>query len=65
MFPKINPTSTAAWQALLQHHAEMKSVHIKELFAADADRYNKFSVADNNLVFDYSKNIINEKTISL
>ncbi len=65
MFPKINPTSTAAWQALLQHHAEMKSVHIKELFAADADRYNKFSVADNNFVFDYSKNIINEKTISL
>ncbi len=65
MFPTINPTTTAAWQALLQHHAEMKSVHIKELFAADADRYNKFSVADNNFVFDYSKNIINEKTISL
>ena len=65
MFPTTNPTTTAAWQALLQHHQEMKTVNIKELFAGDADRYNKFSVADNNFVFDYSKNIINEKTITL
>jgi glucose-6-phosphate isomerase len=65
MFPKINPTTTAAWQALQQHHEEMKDVQMKNLFAADAERHNKFSVAGNDLVFDYSKNIITEKTLSL
>jgi glucose-6-phosphate isomerase len=65
MFPAINPTTTAAWQALHQHHDEMRSTLIKELFAADADRYHKFSIADKEFVFDYSKNIINEKTLSL
>ena len=65
MFPTTNPTTTTAWQALQQHYEEMRSVHIKELFAADADRYHKFSVADDNFVFDYSKNIITEKTLSL
>jgi glucose-6-phosphate isomerase len=65
MFPTTNPTNTDAWKALQQHYQEMKAVHIKNLFAADADRYNKFSVVNNEFVFDYSKNIISEKTISL
>ena len=65
MFPTINPTTTAAWQALQQHHEEMKSVQMKTLFATDADRYQKFSLTGNDLIFDYSKNIITEKTVSL
>lgn len=65
MFPSVNPTSTAAWQTLQEHHDEMKAVHMKELFAGDADRFNKFSITTGDLLFDYSKNIINEKTLSL
>jgi glucose-6-phosphate isomerase len=65
MFPKINPTSTSAWQALQQHHEEMKTVQMKNLFATNPERYRKFSLSANDFIFDYSKNIINEKTISL
>jgi glucose-6-phosphate isomerase len=39
----INPTQTAAWQALQKHFDEMKDVTIADLFAKDADRFSKFS----------------------
>ena len=65
MFPTTNPTTTAAWQALQQHHDEMKTAQMKELFATDADRYSKFSVTNNDFVFDYSKNIVSEQTLTL
>ncbi|AOV98263.1 glucose-6-phosphate isomerase [Edwardsiella hoshinae] len=60
----INPTRTAAWQALQQHFEQMKSVHMRDLFAADADRFSKFSAtfADQMLV-DYSKNRITAETL--
>jgi glucose-6-phosphate isomerase len=35
----INPTQTAAWQALQKHFDEMKDVTIADLFAKDADRF--------------------------
>ncbi|STE89354.1 glucosephosphate isomerase [Escherichia coli] len=39
----INPTQTAAWQALQKHFDEMKDVTIADLFAKDGDRFSKFS----------------------
>jgi len=65
MFPKINPTATPSWQALQQHFEQMKNVHMKELFAADANRFDKFSIRTGDILFDYSKNIITEKTLQL
>jgi glucose-6-phosphate isomerase len=65
MFPTINPTTTKAWQELQQHFAEMKNVRMKTLFRDDPDRFKKFSLSDNGIVFDYSKNILNEKTCQL
>ena len=65
MFPKINPTVTNAWKQLLQHYEDMNAVHMKLMFATDPDRFSKFSINAGELVFDYSKNIINEKTIQL
>src|ERR1700712_4374333 len=65
MFPKINPTTTAAWKALQQHHDEIKSVQMRQLFADDADRFNKFSILAEGLLVDYSKKIITEKTMQL
>ncbi len=62
MFPKINPTSTLSWQALQQHFEEMKNVHMKDLFAADSERFNKYSICTSDIVFDYSKNIITDQT---
>jgi len=65
MFPKINPASTKAWALLLAHQEEMKSVHMKELFKKDPDRFKKFSMCVDDIVFDYSKNIITERTLEL
>ncbi len=65
MLPKINPTSTPAWQQLSEHAGQMKEVHMRELFKKDPERFQKFSLCLDELVFDYSKNIITEQTIRL
>ncbi len=65
MFPTVNPTTTPAWKALQDHLKEMKATSIKELFANDADRFNKFSLKNNEILFDYSKNIVSKKTLDL
>ncbi|RYZ50199.1 MAG: glucose-6-phosphate isomerase, partial [Chitinophagaceae bacterium] len=64
MFPRINPTTTAAWQALTDHAETMKKVHMKDLFAQDADRFQKFAHSFNDTLFDFSKNIITEETLA-
>jgi glucose-6-phosphate isomerase len=65
MFPKVNPTTTKAWSALEQHAFQMKEVHMKQLFANDANRFQKFSFCFNDTVIDFSKNIITDETIKL
>lgn len=65
MFPKINPTKTPAWQSLLTHSAEMKKTHLRELFRQDPERFRKFSIQWEDLLFDYSKNIITEHSLQL
>ena len=61
---KINPTSTVAWQALEAHKAD--NLTIPQLFAENPNRFEQYSLnfADQILV-DYSKNAINEKTLGL
>jgi glucose-6-phosphate isomerase len=66
MFPKINPTNTQAWLLLKRHFTEeMQRNHLRKLFAADTDRFKNFSLEFNDILFDYSKNIINKKTMQL
>jgi glucose-6-phosphate isomerase len=65
MFPKIDPSSTNAWQALQQHYALFEQVQLKHLFENDEERYVKFSLCTKDMVFDYSKNIITENTVGL
>ncbi|HBA4361764.1 glucose-6-phosphate isomerase [Escherichia coli] len=61
----INPTQTAAWQALQKHLDEMKDVTIADLFAKDGDRFSKFSATfDDQMLVDYSKNRITEETLA-
>jgi len=43
----------------------MNSKHIRDLFSQDPERFSKFSMCLNDIVFDYSKNIINQKTMQL
>ncbi|HVM88639.1 MAG TPA: glucose-6-phosphate isomerase [Puia sp.] len=66
MLPKISPLETKAWH-LLQNHFdnEMKTTHMRSLFQNDAERFYRFSLRLDDILFDYSKNIISEKTMQL
>ena len=65
MLPAINPANTAAWKKLQEHHKEIKQVSLQELFQNDPKRFDKFSCCTKDLVLDYSKNRITQKTIGL
>lgn len=65
MFPKINPTNTNAWKALEKHSVQMKQVHMKDLFAKDADRFKKWAFCMKDIVVDLSKNLVNDETKDL
>ena len=54
-----------AWRALTAHHAKIRDVHLRKLFADDPDRAERFSVEGAGLFLDYSKNRITDETISL
>ena len=66
MFPKVSPKDTKAWQELQNHYdKEMKGVHLRQLFAAEPGRFEHHSLKLDEILFDYSKNIFNEKTLEL
>lgn len=65
MFPKINPTDTQAWKALSTHQNQMKDILIKDLFARDPKRFDKMSLQLNDILFDYSKNLVTEDTMDI
>jgi len=62
---KINPSETKAWQQLQNHFAAMQTVSMKEMFANDTERAEKFHIQWNEFLVDYSKNKINQETMSL
>jgi glucose-6-phosphate isomerase len=59
------PTETQAWRALQAHHASIKDVHLRELFAEDPARAQRFAVEGAGLFLDYSKNRITGETMQL
>ena len=58
-------TETEAWQAVRAHYEEIKGVHLRQLFADDPGRGERFAVEGAGLFLDYSKNRITAKTIQL
>jgi len=66
MFPKVTPKDTKAWQQLQEHYnTEIKGVHMRSLFAADPQRFSRYSLTLDDILFDYSKNIVSDKTLGL
>lgn len=63
MFPSVHPTATKAWQQLQKHAADMKQTHMRALFAADPQRFQSFSLQFEDILFDYSKNILNAQSL--
>ena len=57
--------SRPAWRALLDHHATIRDAHMRELFAADAQRGTRFTAEGAGLYLDYSKNRIDAQTLQL
>jgi len=60
--PDVRPTDLPSWKKLAAHAAQMKPQHLKDLFAADDKRFDKFSLQLPTLLFDYSKNLITDET---
>ncbi|WP_343307525.1 glucose-6-phosphate isomerase [Chitinophaga niabensis] len=65
MFPTVHPTATKAWQQLQQHAADMKKTQMRSLFAADPQRFQSFSLQFEDILFDYSKNLLNAQSLQL
>ncbi len=65
MLNRQNPTETAAWKKLEAHYNKLKSVHLRQLFEGDDQRFKKFSEQFEDVLIDYSKNRITEETLHL
>ncbi len=65
MFPSISPTQTQAWKKLQDHQQLMKGIQMKSLFHGDPNRFNQYSLELGEILFDYSKNLINGDTLGL
>ena len=61
MLPKINPMTTNAWNKLEEYHFEFEGKHMKELFANDTDRFQKYSLKFEDILVDFSKNIVDDE----
>ncbi|MCB0836142.1 MAG: glucose-6-phosphate isomerase, partial [Bacteroidetes bacterium] len=64
MLPQQNPSKTEAWNLLSADYQQMKSVHMRDLFAHDSDRFDSYSLQFEDILLDYSKNIINDEVLS-
>ena len=58
-------TQLPAWKALTAHYQELSDVHMRDMFKGDPERFNKFSFYFKDILLDYSKNRINDKTMRL
>lgn len=65
MLENINPTHTQAWEKLEAHFDTAIDFDLVELFKNDVNRFTKFSLKFQDILIDYSKNLITEETQSL
>ncbi len=65
MLNSINPTQTNSWQKLQAHFENMSSVQMKNLFDSDPERFHTFSAQFNDILVDFSKNIVTQETLDL
>ncbi|HXG68446.1 MAG TPA: glucose-6-phosphate isomerase [Blastocatellia bacterium] len=58
-------TQSPAWKALEEHQRQIATKHMREMFAQDPERFDKFSLRFKDILLDYSKNRITEETMRL
>src|SRR5690625_4607625 len=65
MLPRQNSKNTKAWKELTEHADWMSGAHISKLFAQDSARFENYKLQFEDILFDYSKNIITDETMEL
>jgi glucose-6-phosphate isomerase len=65
MLPRIDFTQTDAFRYLTDHYININQYSLKDLFQADPQRFDKFSIDLDEILLDYSKNRVNEETMAL
>jgi glucose-6-phosphate isomerase len=55
----------AHWLKLKKHYEKTAAIRMRELFENDSDRFDKYSIRFNDILFDYSKNIFTDETLKL
>ncbi len=58
-------TSSKAWKDLASHQKEMAKLQMRDLFQKDSGRFDKYSLKFADVLVDYSKNRITDKTMKL
>src|SRR5262245_4351071 len=58
-------TARPSWEALQAHHAKVKGLHLRELFASDKARGERLTAEAAGLFLDYSKNRVTDETLAL
>jgi glucose-6-phosphate isomerase len=58
-------SQTPAWQALKRYQKTIAKTHLRDLFTQDKNRFKKFSLRFEDILFDYSKNRVNTRTMNL
>lgn len=58
-------TKRTEWHDLIQHQDHLAKAHMREWFEADSNRFSKFSLQANGIFLDYSRNRIDDTTLSL
>ncbi|MCR9154322.1 MAG: glucose-6-phosphate isomerase [Bacteroidetes bacterium] len=65
MLQNINPSQTKAWEKLKQKAEEIKASSLKDLFKSDPQRFERLTRNHESLLFDFSKNLIDEEVLML
>ncbi|MFM7819195.1 MAG: glucose-6-phosphate isomerase [Verrucomicrobiota bacterium] len=63
--PSKSLTQRPAWKALAAHHRQIRSQHLRDLFAQDPKRGTRLTAEASGLFLDYSKNRVTDETLSL
>lgn len=58
-------TQTPAWKSLQNHHASLQNFDLREAFKQNPQRFQQLSLQFNDILFDYSKNLITDETMHL
>lgn len=65
MLSRHNPLQTEHFKKLESHFEEMKNFSLKKSFQEDPSRFEKYHIQFEEILFDYSKNLINQDTMGL